>query len=83
MVVVDIGYRKLVMPKEQAMVLVECLQSAEVYEEKYWNDEKRRDRGMETPYTYHVYPNESNFSMYIISHHMYAMAKLAGKPAKD
>ena len=28
MVVVDIGYRKLVMTKEKAMLLVECLESA-------------------------------------------------------
>ena len=33
MVVVDIGYRKLVMTKEKAMMLVECLESADVYEE--------------------------------------------------
>ena len=83
MVVVDIGYRKMVMTKEQAMLLVECLQSAEVYEEKYWNEDKRKEKGMEGSYTYHVYPNESNFSMHIVSDHMYAMAKLAGKPAKE
>ena len=83
MVVVDIGYRKLVLPREQAMLLVECLESAEVFEEKYWNEDKRREKGMDDSYTYHVYPNETNFSMRIISDHLYAMAKLAGKPAKD
>jgi hypothetical protein len=80
MVVVDVGYKKLVMPKEKAMLLVECLEGAEVYEAKYWNDEKRKQKGMTETYTYHVYPNDSAFSMSIISDTHYQMAKLAGKP---
>jgi hypothetical protein len=83
MVVVDIGYRKLVMPREQAMLLVECLEKAEVYEEKWWSEEKRKEKGMDNTYTYHVYPNEEGYKMHIISDHLYAVAKLAGKPAKD
>ena len=83
MVVVDIGYRKLVMTKEKAMLLVECLESAEAYEEKWWSEDKRKEKGMEDTYTYHVYPNEGGYKMHIISDHLYAMAKLAGKPAKD
>ena len=83
MVVVDIGYRKLVMTKEKAMMLVECLESADVYEEKWWSDEKRTARGMESTYTYHVYPNEANFGMKIISDTHYQMAKLAGKPQEN
>ncbi len=47
MVVVDIGYRKLVMTKEKAMMLVECLEGADVYEEKWWSDDKRKEKGME------------------------------------
>ena len=83
MVVVDIGYRKLVMTKEKAMVLVEALESAEVYEEKWWSDEKRKERGTEHTYTYHVYPNDSHFSMRIVSDTHFQMAKLAGKPIKE
>jgi len=83
MVVVDIGYRKLVMTKEKAMALVECLESAEVYEEKYWSDEKRKEKGMDSTYTYHVYPNEAHFGMSIVSDSHFQMAKLAGKPIKE
>ena len=80
MVVVDIGYRKLVMTKEKAMVLVEALESAEVYEEKWWSDDVRKEKGMDSTYTYHVYPNEASFIMRIVSDSHYQMARLAGKP---
>jgi hypothetical protein len=80
MVVVDIGYKKYIMPKEKAMQLVEVLESAEVYEEKWWSEDKRKELGMTETYTYHVYPNEANFSMQIIGDSKYQMARLAGKP---
>ena len=80
MVVVDLGYRKVILSKEQAFVLIECLEKAETYEEKYWNEAKRKEFGMENEYTYHVYPNEKSFSMQVISNDIYRMAKLAGKP---
>ena len=80
MIVIDLGYRKVVMPKEKAMQLMDCLESAELYEEKYWSEEKRKELGMTETYTYHVYTNESNFSMQIMSDSKYQMAKLAGKP---
>ena len=79
MIVIDLGYRKVVMPKEKAMQLMDCLESAELYEEKYWSEEKRKELGMTETYTYHVYTNESNFSMQIMSDSKYQMAKLAGK----
>jgi hypothetical protein len=80
MVVVDIGYKKLVMPKDKAMMLVECLESADVYEEKWWSDDVRKEKGMDSTYTYHVYPNEASFNMKIVSDTHYQMARLAGKP---
>ena len=80
MIVIDLGYRKVVMPKEKAMQLMDCLECAELYEEKYWSEEKRKELGMTETYTYHVYTNESNFSMQIMSDSKYQMAKLAGKP---
>lgn len=83
MIVVDIGYRKLVMSKEKALLLVECLESADVYEEKWWSDEKRKEKGMEDTYTYHVYPNDSHFGMRILTDTHFQMAKLAGKPTKE
>ena len=83
MVVVDLGYRKVILSKEQAFVLIECLEKAEIYEEKYWSETKRKEFGMDDEYTYHVYPNEKSFSMQIVADGIYKMAKLAGKPAKD
>jgi hypothetical protein len=80
MVVIELGYKKFVLPRDKAMVLIDCLEGAEIYEEKYWNDEKRRQFGMTETYTYHVYPNDANFSMQIVSDSKYQMARLAGKP---
>ena len=80
MVIVDIGYKKYIMPKEKAMQLMDCLEGAEIYEEKYWSEDKRKELGMTETYTYHVYPNDTNFSMQIVSDSKYQMAKLAGKP---
>ena len=82
MIVVDIGYRKVVLTKEKALLLVECLEGADVYEEKWWNEDDRKKKGMDkdASYTYHVYPNEAHFSMRILADTHYQMAKLAGKP---
>jgi hypothetical protein len=80
MIVIDLGYRKVALTKEKAMLLMECLESAEIYEEKYWSEDRRKELGMTETYTYHVYPNDANFSMQIVSDSKYQMAKLAGKP---
>jgi hypothetical protein len=82
MVVVDLGYRKVVLAKEKALQLIECLESAEQYEEKYWSETKRKELGMGESYTYHVYPVESGFSMTILGDSKYQLAKLAGKPTE-
>ena len=79
MIVIDLGYRKVVLTKEKAMMLMECLESAEIYEDRYWSEDKRKELGMTETYTYHVYPNDANFSMQIMSDSKYQMAKLAGK----
>tara|TARA_R110000772_G_scaffold21011_1_gene58125 strand:+ start:1399 stop:1698 length:300 start_codon:yes stop_codon:yes gene_type:complete len=80
MIIVDLGYRKIILTKERALALVECLESAEIYEDKYWPEAKRKEKGITTEYTYHVYPNEASFSMRILGDTHYQMAKLAGKP---
>jgi hypothetical protein len=80
MIVIDLGYRKVALTKEKAMLLMECLESAEIYEEKYWSEDRRKELGMTETYTYHVYPNDANFSMQIVSDSKYQMARLAGKP---
>lgn len=83
MVVVELGYTKYILPREKAMVLIEALEHAEIYEQKYWSEDKRAHLGMDEAYTYHVYPNQTVFSMGIVSDSQYQMAKLAGKPPKD
>ncbi len=80
MIVIDLGYKKVALTKEKAMLLMECLESAEIYEEKYWSEDRRKELGMTETYTYHVYPNDANFSMQIVSDSKYQMARLAGKP---
>jgi len=39
--------------------------------------------GMETDYTYHVYPSDQEHAVKLITDQHYQMAKLAGKPQKD
>ena len=83
MVVVELGYKKMVMPKERAMALIEILETADIYEEVYWGESDRIKLGMDDSYTYHVYANDTNFAMQIMSESKYQMAKLAGKPQRN
>ena len=83
MVVIDIGWQKLVINREQAMKLAEILEQAETYEDKYWSRDERTAKGITEEYTYHVYPNEKHYVMRLISDQHYQMAKLAGKPVKE
>jgi hypothetical protein len=82
MIVIDLGYRKVVLTKEKAMQLIECLEGAEQYEDKYWSETKRKELGMTESYTYHVYPIETNFTLTILGDSKYQLAKLAGKPTE-
>jgi hypothetical protein len=80
MIVVDLGWNKFVLGREDGIKLVELLEKAEVYEEK-WID--KVDRGADgADHTYHVYPNDKTFTMRLLPTQLYQMAKLAGKPAK-
>ena len=83
MVVIDLGWQKVVMNREDAMKFVEIIERSETYENKYWSREDRAKLNMADEYTYHVYPNDKEYTMKIISDSHYEMAKLAGKPVKD
>lgn len=83
MIVIDIGWHKIVMDREKALKLVELLESSEVYEDRYLSKEERKKLGVDAEYTYHVYPNEKTFNMRIVADSHYQMAKLAGKPVKS
>jgi hypothetical protein len=83
MVVIDLGYRKIVVTKEQAMQLAGILETAEIYDEKYWSEAERKAKGIPETYTFHIYPNDNSYTMKLISDAQYQMAKLAGKPTKE
>lgn len=82
MIVLDLGYHKVVVQPADALKLVEILAKAERFEDKYWSRDERMAKGMTDEYTYHVYPNDNTYSMRLISDDIYRMAKLAGKPEK-
>ena len=75
MIVVTMGYADYVMTTEDGFILSELLGRAERYESKY--------RGGGIDNTFHVYPNETAFSVKVISDDIYRIAKLAGKPIEE
>lgn len=79
MVVIRLTYCELVMPPKDALALAEIIQRAEKYEKKYNRSNDSANGG----YTFHVWPNEEEFGMSLISDDAYRMAKLAGKPEKN
>ena len=83
MVVVEVGWHKLVLEREKALKLVELLESSELYEDKYISKEEREKLGVDAEYTHHVYPNDKTFHMRILADSLYQMAKLAGRPVKS
>lgn len=80
MIVVDMGWQKVVLPNADAIKLVEILEKAEVYEEKWISREDRAEDGAD--HSYHVWPNDKPYSMKLLPTQLYQMAKLAGKPMK-
>jgi hypothetical protein len=80
MIVIDLGWNKFVFSREDGIKLVELLEKAEVYEEKWIDKEKRGPDGAD--HSYHVYPHNKTFSMRLLPTQLYQMAKLAGKPSE-
>ena len=83
MVVMDLGYRSVVLSTEDAIRVAEILARGEAFEEKYRTKEEKEKSGIDTDYTYHVYPQDKGFTMKIMPDSQYQMAKLAGKPVKE
>jgi hypothetical protein len=73
--VINFGYENYVMDTKDAIAILELINSAEIYKEKY---RSTADGGS----TYHIYPqsHDSTNNMRIISDDLYRMAKLAGEP---
>ncbi len=83
MVIIDLGFRSVVLPTEDAIRLAEILAKSEAFEEKYRTKEEKERSGIDTDYTYHVFSQDRQFTMKVISDSQYQMAKLAGKPGKE
>lgn len=77
-VIVNLGYRSIVVDIEKAIALAELMQDAEMYQSKYHSAAD----GNPSYNTYHVYPAEpdSGFTMQMITNESYNLYKLAGKP---
>lgn len=77
-VIVNLGYRSVVLDAEKALALASMLQDAETYQSKYHSAEN----GNPSYSTYHIYPVEpdSGFNMQLLTNESYNLYKLAGKP---
>lgn len=77
--IIDFGFRKLVLPLDKAVQVVDLLVDAEVYEYKYHRDEEN-----EKSYkTNHIFtPADTGIEIQVITAKQYANYKLAGEPAK-
>jgi len=70
MMVLELGYRHFVLPTADAVQILQLLEKAEIYENKYGDGE----------YTHHVYMNDQPIPAKLLGDDLYRMAKLAGKP---
>lgn len=72
--IVEMGYVSYVLDADKALQIIELLEGAERYQEKY------RGSGVDT--TLHVYTDETDKVKHLklLSNNMYNLAKLAGKP---
>jgi hypothetical protein len=77
-VVVNLGYRSIVLDADKAIALAELVADAEMYQSKYHSKTDTQD----SHNTYHIYPAEpdNGFSMQMLTNESYNMYKLAGKP---
>jgi hypothetical protein len=74
--IITVGYKRLVMDLEDAVLLMKALGEAERYE---LNWRSADDGGS----THHIYPCDTEeLTLVTMSDDLYRMAKLAGKPTK-
>jgi len=77
-IVLQWGYRQLVVSAEQAIKIAEMLSDAEVYDSKY-----HAKTDLQPAYqTFHIYPmtESESLSMRILTDDQYRLYKLAGRP---
>jgi predicted DNA-binding ArsR family transcriptional regulator len=77
-VIINLGYRSVVLDTEKALALVSMLEDAEMYESKYHSAAD----GKPSYNTHHIYPltQDNAFSMHLVTNESYNLYKLAGKP---
>jgi Tfp pilus assembly protein PilE len=77
-VIVNLGYRNVVLDADKAIALAAMLEHAEIYEAKYHS----KTDTQESHNTYHIYPmtQDNAFTMQMVTADSYRMYKLAGKP---
>lgn len=77
-VIVNLGYRNVVLDMDKALAIAQMLEDAELYESKYHSAVD----GKPSYSTHHIYPmtQENSFNMQLVTNESYNMYKLAGKP---
>jgi hypothetical protein len=73
MMVLELGYKNFVLPTADAVQILQLLEKAEVYENKYEGGE----------YSHYVFANDQLISAKLLGDDLYRMAKLAGKPGVE
>ena len=80
-VVIQWGYRQVVVSAEQAITIAEMLSDAEIYESKY-----HAKTELQPSYqTFHIFPmtETESISMRVITNEQYQMYRLAGRPHNE
>ena len=77
-VIVNLGYRSVVLDADKAVALAALVADAEMYQAKYHS----KTDTMDSHNTYHIYPAEpdNGFTMQLLTNESYNLYKLAGKP---
>jgi Tfp pilus assembly protein PilE len=77
-VILNLGYRNIVLDADKALAMVAMLDGAEMYESKYHSKTDTQD----SHNTHHIYPmtQENAFNIQLVTAESYRMYKLAGKP---
>ena len=77
-VIMNLGYRSIVVDADKALTIAELLQDADTYTSKYHSAQD----GNPSYNTHHIYPADpdTGFTMQLLTNESYNLYKLAGKP---
>ena len=77
-VIMNLGYRSVVVDADKALAIAAMLENAELYESKYHSAAD----GKPSYNTHHIYPmtQDHSFTMQLVTNESYNLHKLAGKP---